>query len=132
MTDREKLIEQACFKVNPNVKPDTLTYAKAVGREMAATYEAMLAARASDPPLKGWREPDCPDDLLPQEGLVERVARALYREAQLEAFKLGAPNDVPDFDNDDEDSRAFYRRMARAAVAALQDKGPQRSEGDEG
>ena len=31
---QEKLIEEACFQVNPNVSPATLAYAKAVGREL--------------------------------------------------------------------------------------------------
>jgi hypothetical protein len=50
--------------------------------------------------------------------IVERVARAIYADAQAEARKLGAPEPLPTFEEDEEDSRLLCIRMAKAAIEA--------------
>ena len=50
---------------------------------------------------------------------VERVARALYAEAQAEACKLEPSNPLVTYDEDDEESRLFCQRMATAAITAM-------------
>jgi hypothetical protein len=53
--------------------------------------------------------------------IVEEIARALYAEAQAEALKLHPTSDpLPSFDADDEDSRQFAIRMARACYTIVE------------
>jgi hypothetical protein len=51
--------------------------------------------------------------------LVERVARAIFASAQEKAHRVEPNAPLPRYDDDDEDTRRFCLRMARAAIEAL-------------